>query len=84
MTVVLVALVLAVAFAACAWSGRQLAHHYQDGREVVAIVVIGVAVLGTMQALRLVADVNGLALAAALFAATGGGMFAGYYVAEGS
>ena len=82
MNLVLVALVLVVAFAACAWSGRLLSHHYQDGLEVVAIVVIGVAVIGTMQALRLVADVDGLALAAALVGAVGGGMFVGYYSGE--
>ena len=84
MTTLLVLFALALAFAACAWAGRLLSHHYQDGLEVLAVVVILAATLATMQLLRQVADVEGLALGAALFAAAGGGMFTGYYRGESS
>lgn len=72
-------IVLLVAFTICAWSGRVLAGHYQDGWEVAAVLAVGVCMLGatglTGRAHGAPAGwpeiVIGLSMAA--------GLFAGYY-----
>ena len=73
------ALLLAVVFVVCGWSGRTLAHHYQDRLEALAIVAIGACVLTGLALTHGVGDDTASAWSnAALALASSGGLFAGY------
>jgi hypothetical protein len=78
MSVLYLLAVYAVVFAVCEWSGRQLARHYQDGREVAAVVAIGSGVLGSLALMTRLGYLENALLMAGLVAAAGGGLFAGY------
>ena len=71
-------IVYAAVFAVCEWSGRQLARHYQDAREVTAVIAIGASVLGSLAVLSRLGLLEHVLLAAGLVAAGGGGLLAGY------
>ena len=70
--------IYATLFAVCEWSGRQLARHYQHGREVAAVLAIGASVLGSLTVLSRLELLGNVLLTAGLVAADGGGLFAGY------
>jgi uncharacterized membrane protein len=79
MSLVLLAVVVLVVFAVCAWSGNLLAHHYQDRWEVAAVVAIGGCVLGAL-ALTSEARADGaVAPMIALGIGAGAGLFAGFW-----
>jgi SNF family Na+-dependent transporter len=78
MTVLFLVAAYAAVFAVCEWSGRQLAHHYQDQREVAAVVAIGACVLGSLALMTQFGLLDDAMLLAGLVAAAGGGLFAGY------
>lgn len=78
MELVLAAALAALVFAVCAWSGRLLASHYQDGWEVAAVVAIGACVLGTLAVTRQSAFDADPRAYAGLLGAGGGGLFLGY------
>ena len=74
-----VALLLAVVFIVCGWSGRTLAHHYQDRLESVAILAIGACVLAGLALAHGVGGDDASAWPkAALALASSGGLFTGY------
>jgi len=72
------ALLLALVFVVCGWSGRTLSHHYQDRLEAVAILAIGICVLAGLALTRGVADDAAAWPKAALALASSAGLFAGY------
>ena len=69
---------LALAFVICDWSGRTLAHHYQDRLETTAIFAIGACVLVGLALARGIGDSSAGWLEGALALSTGAGLFAGY------
>ncbi len=78
MELALAVLLAAVVFAVCRWSGRLLATHYQDGWEVIAVVAIGLCVLGTLALTRRSGFDADPRAYAGLLGAGGGGLFLGY------
>ena len=78
MSVLYLLAVYAAVFVICEWSGRQLARHYQDGREVAAVVAIGSSVLGSLMLMTRLGFMENTLLMAGLVAAGGGGLLAGY------
>lgn len=72
------ALLLALVFVVCGWSGRTLSHHYQDRLEAVAILAIGVCVLAGLALTRGVDDGAAAWPKAALALASSAGLFTGY------
>jgi hypothetical protein len=72
------ALLVAVVFVICDWSGRTLAHHYQDKLEVAAIFAIGGCVLLGLVLARGLPDAGGDWPEIGLALASGSGLFAGY------
>jgi hypothetical protein len=78
MSLLYLLVIYGVVFAVCEWSGRQLARHYQDRREVAAVLAIGASVLGSLAALSRLELLGDVLLTAGLVAAAGGGLFAGY------
>ena len=72
------ALLLAVAFVVCDWSGRTLVHHYQDGLEVAAIVAVGACVLFGLVLTEGARDRGNDWPAVAIALAASSGLFAGY------
>lgn len=78
MSVLYLLAVYVAVFAICEWSGRQLAQHYQDAREVAAVVAIGACVLGSLALMTRLRALDDTLLVAGLVAAGAGGLFAGY------
>jgi hypothetical protein len=78
MSVLYVLAIYAAVFAISEWSGRQLAGHYQDAREVGGVVAIGACVLGSLAIMARLGLLDDALLMAGLVAAAGGGLFAGY------
>jgi hypothetical protein len=78
MSVLYLLVVYAGVFAVCEWSGRQLAHHYQDRREAAAVIAIGASVLASLALMTRLGYLSDVMLTAGLVAAAGGGLFAGY------
>lgn len=70
--------VLVLACAACVWGGRTLAHHYNDGAEVAAALVVGLSVIAPMALASHVGALHGWAVPLLLTAVCGGGLLAGY------
>ena len=79
MELVVMLLACAAAFGICTWSGHQLASHYQDGREVTAVVAIGVSMLGLLALLQQVGAASDAASMTGLLGAGMGGLFLGYF-----
>jgi hypothetical protein len=77
MSLALGVIVLLAAFAACAWSGRTLAEHYQDRWEVASALAVGACLFAALGVMGHVRDAPpgwpeaglGLAMAAGLFSA---------------
>lgn len=74
----LLAAVLVVAFAACRWGGHTLAHHYNDGAEVAAALVVGFSVVAPMALASHLGVLDGWLAPVVLAAVCGGGLLAGY------
>ena len=72
------ALLVAIAFVVCDWSGRTLAHHYQDRFEVAAIVAVGTCVVLGLAVTQGARDDGNQWPALALALAATSGLFAGY------
>ena len=72
-------LLLVAAFAVCDWSGRTLAHHYQDRLEVAAILAVGACVLISLVLTRDVRESATGWVEGALALTMAGGLFAGYF-----
>ena len=73
------AAMLAVAFLVCAWSGRVLAHHYQDGAEVGAVLAIAGCVVFALVATDAGREGTGAGWSETVLAvAMSAGLFAGY------
>jgi hypothetical protein len=69
---------LALVFVICDWSGRTLAHHYQDRLETAAIFAIGACVIVGLVLARGMGESSTGWPEAALALSTGSGLFAGY------
>ena len=78
MSVLYLLVIYATVFVVCEWSGRQLARHYQDRREVAAVLGIGASVLGSLALISRLELLGEVLLTAGLVAAAGGGLLAGY------
>ena len=78
MSLILALLVALAVFAICTWGGRTLAQHHQDRQEVVAVIAIGVCVLGWLALSRNIFDLDGATPMLALLVAAGGGLFLGF------
>jgi hypothetical protein len=78
MSVLYVLAIYAAVFVVSEWSGRQLARHYQNAREVGGVVAIGACVLGSLVLMTRLGLMDDALLMAGLCAAAGGGLFAGY------
>lgn len=78
MSLLYLLVIYATVFVVCEWSGRQLARHYQDRREVAAVLWIGASVLGSLAVMSRLELLSEVLLTAGLVAAAGGGLFAGY------
>jgi hypothetical protein len=78
MSLLYLLVIYATLFVVCEWSGRQLARHYQDRREVAAVLGIGASVLGSLAVMSRLELLGEVLLTAGLVAAAGGGLFAGY------
>ena len=79
MSLVVGGFVLLAAFAVCDWSGRTLAHHYQDRWEMAATLAVGACIV---VALALAGTVRGPTAGwpeAVLALAMSAGLFTGYY-----
>ena len=79
MGLVVMLLSCATAFGVCMWSGHQLASHYQDSREVAAVVAIGCCLLVLLALLQQVGASSDLASMAGVLGAGMGGLFLGYF-----
>lgn len=71
-------LLLGIAFLVCDWSGRTLAHHYQDRLEVAAIAAIGGCVVLGLVLTEGAREGGNDWPAVALALAASSGLFAGY------
>jgi hypothetical protein len=78
MSLLSLVIVYAGVFAVCEWSGLQLARHYQDAREVTAVMAIGASVLDSLAVLSRLGLLEHMLLTAGLVAAGGGGLLAGH------
>jgi uncharacterized membrane protein YcjF (UPF0283 family) len=78
MAFVVTLLAYLAAFAVCLWSGQQLANHYQDQREILAVLAIGVCMLGLLALLQRLGVSTGTVSIMGLGGAGIGGLFAGY------
>ena len=78
MSVALVGVMLLAGFAVCAWSGWTLAHHYQDGLEVAAILAVAGCVLAALVLTQDVRDAGNSWPAVTLALGMTGGLFVGY------
>lgn len=78
MPVLALVVLLAALFAVCRWSGATLARHHGDGWEVGAVAGLGVAVLATLWASRLLPGAAAGVTTLGLVGAGAGGLFAGY------
>lgn len=78
MLIFALAALLAVLFAVCRWSGATLAHHHGDGREVVAVAVLGATVLAALWLSRTLPGYEAGFTTLGLAGAGAGGLFAGY------
>ena len=79
MSPVAFATMLAVAFLVCAWSGRVLARHYQDGAEVGAVLAIAGCVVFALVATDAGRGTGGAGWSeTALAVVMSAGLFAGY------
>ncbi len=75
---VCLAVLLGVAFAGCRWGGRTLAHHYNDGAEVAAALVVGGSVVAPMALASHLGVLDGWLTPLVLAVVCGGGLLAGY------
>lgn len=78
MPLAVVGVLLVVAFLICDWSGRTLAHHYQDRLEAVATFAVGGCVLGSLILTGGSRDSGNQWPVIALAVAMTAGLFAGY------
>lgn len=82
MTALALAALFVVLFATSHWSGRTLARHHGDGREVAAVAALGAAVLGALWLLKLLHGDADAIPTLGLAGAGAGGLLAGYLRAE--
>ena len=78
----LAVVVLAFVFCTCAWSGRMLARHYQDGIEVAAVAAIGACMLASVRMAAAVGAAHTPLLLSGVALAGGGGLLTGYLTSE--
>ena len=78
MSLVIAVLTALAVFVVCTWSGQTLARHHQDRQEVVAVVAVGICVLGTLALSRSLFDIGGMLPLLGLAVAAGGGLFLGF------